>query len=243
MAEDRVALVTGSTSGIGAAVARRLIAQGTRVVLNSVSSVDAGQALVKELGDAAHYVQGDISVDTDVARLVEETVEHFGRLDILVNNAGTTVRIPHHEIEAATPEVFRRLYDVNVVGTWALTVAAMPHLRASGAGCVVNVSSLAGVRPTGSSIPYAASKAALNHVTRLLANVVGPEVRVNAVAPGLVDTPWTESWDEVRAAVNAMAPLKRSAQPDDVAEVVLSLIASTYVTGQVWMIDGGLSLR
>jgi ketoreductase RED2 len=243
MTDAPVALVTGSTSGIGAEVARRLVAAGTRVVLNSVSSVDAGRAMVTELGDAAHYVQGDISVDADVARLVAETIEHFGRLDILVNNAGTTVRIPHHEIEAATPEVFRRLYDVNVVGTWALTVAAMPHLRASGAGCVVNVSSLAGVRPTGSSIPYAASKAALNHVTRLLANVVGPEVRVNAVAPGLVDTPWTESWDEVRAAVNAMAPLKRSAQPDDIAEVVLALIASTYVTGQVWVIDGGLSLR
>ena len=243
MADAAVALVTGSTSGIGAQVARRLVAQGTRVVLNSVSSVDAGHAMVKELGDAAHYVQGDISVDADVARLVEETVDHFGRLDILVNNAGTTVRIPHHDIEAATPEVFRRLYDVNVVGTWALTVAAMPHLRASGAGCVVNVSSLAGVRPTGSSIPYAASKAALNHLTRLLANVVGPEVRVNAVAPGLVDTPWTESWDDVRAAVKAMAPLNRSAEPDDVAEVVLALIASTYVTGQVWVIDGGLSLR
>ena len=243
MASGPVALVTGSTSGIGEAVARRLLAQGTRVVLNSVSSVDAGRALVAELGDDCHYVQGDISIDADVTRLVAETVEHFGRLDVLVNNAGTTVRIPHHDLEAATPEIFRRLYDVNVVGTWALTVAAMPHLRASGSGCVVNVASLAGVRPTGSSIPYAASKAALNHVTRLLANVVGPEVRVNAVAPGLVDTPWTEDWDDVRAAVQGMAPLKRSAQPDDVAEVVLALIASTYVTGQIWVIDGGLGLR
>ena len=243
MDQSQVALVTGSTSGIGEAVARRLVAQGTRVVLNSVTSVDAGRKLVEELGDLAHYVQGDISVDADVARLVEETVGRFGRLDILVNNAGTTVRIPHHDLEAATPEIFRRLYDVNVVGTWALTVAAMPHLRASGAGCVVNVSSLAGVRPTGSSIPYAASKAALNHMTRLLANVVGPEVRVNAVAPGLVDTPWTADWHEVRAAVHAMSPLQTSAQPDDVAEVVLALIASTYVTGQVWVIDGGLSLR
>jgi len=241
--EQSVALVTGSTSGIGAAVARRLVARGTRVVLNSVSSVDAGRAMVEELGDAAHYVQGDISVDADVARLVAETVDHFGRLDVLVNNAGTTQVIPHSDLEAATPEVFRRLYDVNVVGTWALTVAAMPHLRAAGNGCVVNVSSLAGVRPTGSSIPYAASKAALNHVTRLLANVVGPEVRVNAVAPGLVDTPWTADWDAVRAAVQATSPLKRSAQPEDVAEVVLSLIASTYVTGQVWLVDGGLALR
>jgi len=243
MADSRVALVTGSTSGIGEAVARRLVERGWRVVINSVKSVDAGKALVAELGEATHYVQADISVDADVSRLVRETVEHFGRLDVLVNNAGTTVRIPHHDLEAATADVFRRLYDVNVVGTWQLTIAAMPHLRERADGCVVNVSSLAGVRPTGSSIPYATSKAALNHLTRLLANVVGPEVRVNAVAPGLIDTPWTADWDDVRAGVSAMAPLKRSGQPDDVASAVLGLIESRYVTGEVWVVDGGLSLR
>ena len=244
MAEERVALVTGSTSGIGAAAARRLHERGLRVVVNSVRSVDAGRAMVAELGEErAHYVQADIAADGDATRLVAETVDRFGRLDVLVNNAGTTVRIAHHDLEAATAEVFRRLYDVNVVGTWQLTVAAMPHLRASGAGVVVNVSSLAGVRPTGSSIPYAASKAALNHLTRLLANVVGPEVRVNAVAPGLIDTPWTADWDDVRAGVNAMAPLKRSGQPDDVADAVVALVDAPYVTGQVWVVDGGLSLR
>ena len=243
MDDDKVALVTGSTSGIGAAVARRLVDAGARVVLNSVSSVAAGTAMAAELGPAAHYVQGDIAVEADAHRLVDETIAHFGRLDVLVNNAGTTEVIPHGDLEAATPEVFRRLYDVNVVGTWQLTVAAMPHLRADGGGCVVNVSSVAGVRPTGSSIPYAASKAALNHVTRLLANVVGPDVRVNAVAPGLVDTPWTADWDDVRAAVQAMTPLKRSGRPGDVADVVLALIDSANVTGEVWVIDGGLSLR
>ena len=228
MADAPVALVTGSTSGIGAAVARRLHRDGHRVVLNSVRSVDAGAALVEELGaDRAHYVQGDIAAEEDVRRLIEETVARFGRLDVLVNNAGTTQVIPHGDLEAATAEIFRRLYDVNVVGTWQATVAAMPHLRATGAGCVVNVSSLAGVRPTGSSIPYAASKAALNHLTRLLANVVGPEVRVNAVAPGLVDTPWTADWDTVREAVRGMAPLQRSGTPEDVAEVVATLVRST----------------
>jgi ketoreductase RED2 len=239
-----VALVTGSTSGIGEAVSRRLVADGSRVVLNSVSSVDAGRALVDELGDErAHYVQGDIAVADDATHLVRETIDRFGRLDVLVNNAGTTQVIPHADLEAASPDVFRRLFDVNVVGTWQLTVAAMPHLRESGHGCVVNVSSLAGVRPTGSSIPYAVSKAALNHLTRLLANAVGPEVRVNAVAPGLVDTPWTADWDDVRAFVHGVAPLKRSAQPDDVAEAILALIRSTYVTGEVWVVDGGLQLR
>lgn len=243
-ADSPVALVTGSTSGIGEAVVRRLVAEGHHVVINSVTSVDAGAKLVAELGDSvAYYVQGDIAVEADAQRLVSETVDKFGRLDVLVNNAGTTQVIPHGDLETATPDVFRRLFDVNVVGAWQLTVAAMPHLRATGAGCVVNVSSLAGVRPTGSSIPYAVSKAALNHMTRLLANVVGPEVRVNAVAPGLVDTPWTADWHDVRAAVHAMTPLKASAQPDDIAELVLTLVRSRYVTGEVWVVDGGLQLR
>jgi len=239
-----VALVTGSSSGIGAQVARRLVADGYRVVVNSVKSVEAGQALAAELGkDVAHYVQADVAADGEGQRLVEAAVERFGRLDVLVNNAGTTVVIPHHDLETATAEIFRRLYDVNVVAAWQTTVAAMPHLKATGAGCVVNVASLAGVRPTGSSIPYAVSKAAFNHLTVLLANVAGPEVRVNAVAPGLVDTPWTADWEDVRNAVNAMAPLRRSGQPDDVAEVVISLVRASYVTGQVWVVDGGLSLR
>jgi ketoreductase RED2 len=241
---DRVALVTGSTSGIGKAVVERLVADGFKVVINSVKSVDAGQAMVAEFGeDTAHYVQGDIAVDGDAQRLVDETIAKFGRLDVLVNNAGTTVRIPHDDFETASPEVFRRLYDVNVVGTWQMSTAAIPHLQASGAGCIVNVTSLAGVRPTGSSIPYAVSKAAMNHLTLLLANTLAPTVRVNAVAPGLVDTPWTADWQDLHEAIKFMAPMQRSAQPEDVAEVVTALVASTYVTGQIWVIDGGLSLR
>jgi ketoreductase RED2 len=241
---ERVALVTGSTSGIGEAIARRLAGVGTKVVINSTTSVDAGNALVAELGpDQAHYVQGDISVADDATRMVTEAVDRFGRLDILVNNAGTTVRIPHNDFAAASPEVFRRLYDVNVIGTWQVSVAAMPHLVASGAGCIVNVTSLAGVRPTGSSIPYAVSKAAANHLTLLLANVSGPGVRVNAVAPGLVDTPWTADWSDLHEAIKLIAPMGRAAVPEDVAEVVHTLVDSTYVTGQVWVIDGGLSLR
>jgi ketoreductase RED2 len=239
-----VALVTGSTSGIGKAVVERFVADGFRVVINSAKSVDAGNAMVEQLGgDRAHYVQGDIATAGDAERVVDETIAKFGRLDVLVNNAGTTVRIPHDDFETASPEVFRRLYDVNVVGTWQMSTAAIPHLQASGAGCIVNVTSLAGVRPTGSSIPYAVSKAAMNHLTLLLANTLAPTVRVNAVAPGLVDTPWTADWQDLHEAIKFMAPMQRSAQPEDVAEVVSTLVASTYVTGQIWVIDGGLSLR
>lgn len=238
---DKVAIVTGSSSGIGAAVARRFAAEGLQVVVNSARSVEDGQRLAEEIG--GQYVQADVSKEDDAKRLVAETADRFGRIDVLVNNAGTTVKIPHHDLEAATPEIFRRIYDVNVVGTWQVTVAAMPHLKATGDGCVVNVSSLAGLAPRGSSIPYAVSKAALNHLTRLLANVVGPEVRVNAVAPGLIRTPWTEDWDVEHKAVTGMAPLARSGEPADIADAVWGMVMSRYTTGDVWVADGGMHLR
>jgi NAD(P)-dependent dehydrogenase (short-subunit alcohol dehydrogenase family) len=136
----------------------------------------------------------------------------------------------------------RRIMDVNVIAPVVLITAAEAALRTTN-GCVINMTSVAGLQPIGSSVPYAASKAALNHVTLLLANALGPDIRVNAVAPGLVDTPWTEDWHEVRAQVQAKAPLRRSGRPDDVAEVVLALVRSTYVTGQVITVDGGLTLR
>jgi ketoreductase RED2 len=240
--DGKVALVTGSSSGIGEAVARSLAAEGAKVVVNSTTSVEAGERVAGELPDAT-YVQADVADEASARRLVDATVERYGRLDVLVNNAGTTAVIPHHDLEAATPDVWRRIFDVNVIGTWQVTVAALPHLRASGDGSVVNVTSLAGVRQTGSSIPYAASKAALNHLTRLLANVVGPEVRVNAVAPGLVDTPWTADWDTVREVVRSAAPLRRTATPEDIAEMVVALVRSAYTTGAVVVVDGGLGLR
>jgi ketoreductase RED2 len=137
--------------------------------------------------------------------------------------------------------VWREIFEVNVFGTWSMSVAAMDALRAA-RGSIVNVSSIAGVRQTGSSIPYAASKAALNHVTALLAKVVGPDVRVNAVAPGLIDTPWTSQWQSLRERVAAVAPLKRTGTPEDVADVIVSLASTPYVTGQVLLVDGGQSL-
>lgn len=238
----QVVLVTGSTSGIGAATAELLSEQGAVVALNSARSVDVGQALAERLPGEAAYVQGDVAEEAEAQHLVEAVVERFGRLDALVNNAGTTEVIPHGDLAAASPEVWRRILDVNVVGTWQVTVAAVPHLRASGHGQVVNVSSVAGVRPVGSSIPYACSKAALNHMTRLLANTLGPDIRVNAVAPGLVDTPWTADWHAVRDTVRSRAPLRRSAIPADVARAVLGLMVADYVTGEVLVVDGGLQL-
>ena len=235
-----VAAVTGSSSGIGAATARAFAELGASVLVNSARSVDEGEAVAASLPDA-HYVQGDITEPGVPDRLVAAALERWGRLDTLVNNAGTTAVIPHHDLQAASIDVWRRIFEVNVFGSWAVSVAAMPALREAH-GSIVNVASVAGVRPTGSSVPYAASKAALNHMTVLLAKVVGPEVRVNAVAPGLVDTPWTAEWDVVREVVRQVAPLRRSGQPDDVAEIVVALARAAYVTGQVVVVDGGLSI-
>ena len=190
----KVALVTGSSSGIGEAIARGVAARGANVVVISTSSVTAGERVAGELRDAT-YVQADIADPNDAARLVAAAVERYGRLDILVNNAGTTETIPHHDLNAATFEA------------------------------------------------YATSKAALNHLTVLLANALGPEVRVNALAPGLIDTPWTEGLRDIRAAVQQMVPLRRSGTSDDVADACLGLVDTRYTTGQVVLIDGGIGLR
>jgi len=235
----KVAVVTGSTSGIGEAIARRFVSEGAAVVINSSRSVDRGKALAGELEEAL-YVQGDIANEEDCDRIISETVAAFDTIDILVNNAGTTEVIPHGDLEAATDEIWRRILDVNLVGTWRMSKFAMPHLRTAG-GSIINITSIAGLRPRGSSIPYAVSKAALNPLTLLLARAVGPEVRVNAVAPGLIDTPWTEDWDEVRESVQDIAPLRRSGVPGDIAEACVSFALSAYITGQVLAVDGGLT--
>ncbi len=240
--EGKVAVVTGSSSGIGEAVARRFAAEGATVVVSSATSVEAGEAVAGSLPSAS-YVQCDISDEAACRRLVDAALERHGRLDVLVNNAGTTKVIPHKDLDAATDDVWRRILDVNLMGTWYLSRAALPALKATGDGVIVNVTSLAGVKAAGSSIPYAVSKAALNHLTRLMANVSGPEVRINAVAPGLIATPWTADWDAQHAAIRAGAPLARSGEPDDIAATVLGVVVSRYMTGEVVLADGGVHLR
>lgn len=238
-----VALVTGSSSGIGAEIARRLATDGLQVVVHSRSSVEAGQALARDIGGL--YVQADVSDEGAARNLVRKTVDAFDRLDVLVNNAGISWPIPHDDMEAASPEVWRRILDVNLIAPWVLSTAAMPYLRSSsrpGGGCIVNITSHAGARPKGSSIPYAASKAALNHVTRLLAVAAGPDVRVNAIAPGLVNTPMTADWSAAQELWRTTAPMRRAAQPVDVADLAATVIASQYLTGEVIMLDGGLNL-
>ena len=238
--DGRVALVTGSSSGIGEATARRLSELGANVVVNSSSSVEAGEAVAASLPSKSVYVQADIADAASRDNLLAATLDQFGRLDILVNNAGWTTVIPHEDIDALTDEILRKTFEVNVFGTWGLTKSALPHLRKSPDGNVIMVTSVAGVRPVGSSMAYSMTKTALNKMAQLLAKSQGP-VRFNAVAPGLVATPWTSDWDALHATVAEKAPLHRSATPDDIAEGVLAFVRNSYVTGAVLVVDGGLT--
>lgn len=237
---DKVALVTGSTSGIGAAIARRLCRDGYLVALHSRSSAETGMAMAKELRRASYH-QADLGDDTAAASLIADVLKAHGRLDVLVNNAGLSIRIPHSDLKAATPALWRQMLDVNLISPFVLVAEAEAALRAA-RGSIVNIGTHAGVRPKGSSIPYAASKAALHHVTRLLALSLGPDIRVNAVAPGLVETPMTANWPDMLETWKTRSPMKRPAKPEDIADLVAALITNQYVTGEIVLADGGLNL-
>jgi ketoreductase RED2 len=184
-----------------------------------------------------------VSQESDAKGLVAAGLERWGRLDILVNNAARTHLIPHVDLDSVTDEVWQEILGVNLLGTWYTTRAAVQPLQESDDGCVINVTSIAGLSQTGSSIPYAVSKAAVNHLTRLLANVLAPKIRVNAVAPGLVDTPWTKDWHGPRENWKRVTPLQRTGQPDEIAHACLFLAEAHNLTGQIIVSDSGMTLR
>jgi ketoreductase RED2 len=237
----RAVIVTGASSGIGEAVARKLADLGAGVVVNSSSSVEAGTKVAESLPDAV-YVQGDIGDPATAEQLVGAARERWGRLDGLVNNAGCTIDVPLKDLGDVTAEHWDKVLRTNVTGTFLVTQAALPLLRESDDGWVLNVGSVAGVRQIGSAFPYSVSKAAIHQMTGLFAKLAGGEVRVNAVAPGLIDTPWTADWAAMKEGVSAMAPLGRVGTPEDVVEACMGLIGATYATGQIFVVDGGLTL-
>lgn len=243
--KHRVALVTGSTTGIGKAIAQRLAEDGFTIAFHSRASVAEGQQLASSTPNAT-YTQADLSDQDQVKFLIADVLAHHGRLDVLVNNAGVSAVIPHGALKEASAEIWRNLYEVNVIAPWTLIAEAETALRASSTedcpSSIINVSSHAGVRPKGASIPYAASKAALNHVTQLLALSLSPEIRVNAIAPGLVDTPMTNSWVDAQKLWVDKAPMGRGARPDEIAHTASMLVSSSYLTGEIILNDGGLNL-
>lgn len=239
---NKVAIVTGSTSGIGKAIACLLTDHGVRVVINSVFSIESGEKLSQSLPNAI-YVQGDIGKEADCKSLIKKTIAHYGQLDILINNAGKALRAGDNPLEI-TNEVFSETLNVNVVGTWCLCREALPYLKQSKDGNIINIVSSAGINPASASsgIPYAVSKAAINHLTKFIAKYAGPEVRANAVAPGLIITPRTENFDEAISKFQERTPLKRTGTPNDIAEIVLGILRSHYINGETISVDGGFSV-
>ncbi|OPX13288.1 SDR family NAD(P)-dependent oxidoreductase [Mycobacterium sp. AT1] len=240
MGASSVAIVTGSSSGIGMRVARTLHERGWCVVLNGFNSLAEGDGLAADLAGSL-YVDADLSDPVGAQNLIHAATDQFGRLDVLINNAGIAVPIPHGDLDAVSDELWNRIIAVNLTGVWNTCKAAMPHLRQTH-GQIINNASLAGLKPMGSSIPYAVSKSGVVHLTELLAKACGPEVRVNAVAPGYIDTPLTHDWDELRTFVETNAPAKRLGKPEDVAQAIMGLMSMDYVTGAVIPVAGGLQL-
>ena len=243
--QKRVALVTGSATGIGRAVAWRFAERGFAVTVNYSKSKDEAEETaegVRERGGLAIVVEADVADDTAVRAMVERTVESFGGLDVLVNNAATTYFVPHTDLDGLTGKVWDDILNVNLKGTFFACRAAMPLLKARG-GNIVNIASVAGVAGSGSSIAYAASKGAVITLTKSLAKAFAPEVRVNAVAPGPVQTRWLADHPEMIESAMKFTPLKRPATPEDVASVVFFLADQTsLMTGQVLVVDGGRTI-
>ncbi len=249
--DGKAAIVTGGGTGVGRATALRLAERGCSVLVNYSRSQEAAEEVAEQVrarGVAGVAVQGDVAVDADCRALVKRAVADFGQLDVLVNNAGTTAFVPHAELDKVTDEHWSRILDVNLKGPFQCARAAKAALEAGEGGAVVNVSSVAGVVGTGSSIPYCASKAGLNILTVILARVLGPKVRVNAVAPGFIDGEWLRqglgpAYDAIKGAMEARSPLGKVCTPEDVRDAILSLLeGSDLVTGQVLLCDGGMTI-
>jgi 3-oxoacyl-[acyl-carrier protein] reductase len=245
MAQRRVGLVTGAATGIGRSVAWRLAERGYAVTVNySKSKAEAEETAdgVRSRGAEVLLHQATVADDPAVRAMVAATVERLGGLDVLVNNAATTHFIPHTDLDGLTDQVWDEILQVNLKGTFYGCRAAMPHLKRRG-GNIVNIASVAGLAGSGSSIAYAASKGAVITLTKSLARAFAPEVRVNAVAPGPVQTRWLADHQDMVEQAMKVTPLKRPATPDDIADAAVFLAdVATLMTGQVVVLDGGRTI-
>jgi 3-oxoacyl-[acyl-carrier protein] reductase len=250
--ETPVAIVTGGATGVGAATAIMLAERGYRVAINysrSRQEADDTVAQCARAGSEAIAVQGDVAEDAACRASVDATVERFGRVDVLVNSAGTTQFVPLSDLDGQNAADFQKVYAVNVIGPYQMARAAAPHLRASGAGAIVNVSSVGSLNGNGSSYSYVTSKAALNTLTLALARNLAPEIRVNAVLPGLIQTRWLknglgeDAYQRVRDGWADAAALQKTCTAEDVAGTIVWLaVDAPLITGQLLTLDGGFLL-
>jgi NAD(P)-dependent dehydrogenase (short-subunit alcohol dehydrogenase family) len=252
--KGKAAVVTGASSddGIGSECAKMLASRGCNVVVNYATNKAGGEKIAeacRAAGADAIAVQGDVSKNQDCERLVKACIDKWGRLDVLINNAATTKPIPHKRMDLLDAAEFERIFAVNVIGTYQMTRAAAPHLRATGDAAIVNISSVGAMRAGGSSMAYTASKAAINNLTLSTARALAPEVRVNALCPGGMLGAWTrkilteEQYQERLAQAKTQYPLKRGIWPVDVAVAALFLVeGATTMTGEALRMDCGQHL-
>jgi 3-oxoacyl-[acyl-carrier protein] reductase len=249
-ADRKTYIVTGSASGVGAATSLALAHRGAAVVINYSRSQAEAEEVARqciEAGGEAIVVQADVAQDADCRKLTAAAVERWGRLDGLVNNAGTTKFASAKKLDGLSAEDFQRLYGVNLIGPYQMIRACAPALRNS-RGAVVNVSSTAGTTGNGSSIAYACSKGALNTLTLSLSRALAPEIRVNAVLPGFIETRWLrqglgeENYRRAEAAWQAQSALGETLTPEDVAATILAVLDATKMTGQLITLDAGKAI-
>jgi 3-oxoacyl-[acyl-carrier protein] reductase len=243
-----VAIVTGGGTGIGRAVSESLARAGARAVVvnysRSAEDAEAAAAALRQLGCDGVPHRASVADEAAVKAMVGDTVSRFGRLDVLINNAGTTRFIPQPDLDALTEEVWDEILGVNLKGTFYCARAAAPALKQA-RGAIVNIASVAGMRASGSSIAYGVSKAAVLQLTRNLAIALAPEVRVNAVAPGLVSTRWfrrafgEEAASSQEERLASGTPLGQVATAEHVAQAVMGFLGSDLVTGETLLVDGG----
>ena len=243
--QGKAALVTGGGTGVGRATALMLAERGANVAVNYSRSADEAAQTAADI--QAHGVEGlaiqaDVASDAAVVAMVEQTVAAFGRLDIVVNSAGTTFFVDYHDLDGMKDEYWDRILAVNLKGPFFVSRAAAPHLKAGGDGVIVSISSLSGITGTGSSIAYAASKGALNTITKSLARTLAPEIRVNSVAPGPIDTRWMIGHEDFLQRAVDRSPVNRAATPEDIAAGVLLLVENPITTGEVLVMDSGCGL-
>jgi 3-oxoacyl-[acyl-carrier protein] reductase len=251
MTDHKVAIVTGSATGVGAATALSLAGRGYNVLINYTKSeqeAQAAEAACKAAGADTLLVQADVSDDGDCRRMADAAMNRWGRIDALVNNAGITSFAGSSNWDALDTATFQNIYGVNVIGAFQMVRACVPHLKAAN-GSVVNVSSIAGALGIGSSVAYVASKGAVNAMTLHLARALAPEVRVNAVCPGLITTRWfvdgvgSEKAGKIRAQYEKTVPLNTACTAEDVAEAIVWLVTGARtVTGELVLLDSGMHL-
>ncbi|MED3919602.1 SDR family NAD(P)-dependent oxidoreductase [Priestia aryabhattai] len=243
--KNKVFIITGGGTGVGKATALKLADMGAKLVINYSNSETEAKKVVEEItekGGMAFGFKANVANEHEVNEMIHQTITGFGRLDGLVNNASITAQIPMNDLESATDDVWDSLYDVNVKGMFHCVKAAVPHMKKQKSGTIVNVGSVAGTTGIGSSIPYAATKAAIHTMTKSLAIALAPHIRVNCISPGAVDTRWWAGNEDKMYQLAGNLPLQRISSPEDIADAILFQLKQESVTGQVFTIDNGQTL-